>query len=149
MGDDPTDPYGHQLNNFRLLVTLFQPFDDAFAAAWNKNRSSWSSTHIHGLQKQLSDIIPSFLSYGDSQLADLRANQQWLKTMSWQINLANGGNFTNAEESMVMYQQYAINLGESLASSTSSLPQQNSELVRKTWSRYVWMMANFANPLSS
>lgn len=49
--------------------------------------------------------------------------------MSWQINLANNSNFTNTEESMVVYQQYAINLAESLGSGTSSLPQQNSELV--------------------
>lgn len=73
------------------------------------------------------------MSYGESQLADLRANQQWLKTMSWQINLANNNNFNNTEESMVMYQQYAVNLAENLAPGTPSPPQQNSELVGETY----------------
>lgn len=118
MADDPTDPYAHHLNGFLLLVNLFRPFDDAFVSTWSKTRSNWPATHLQNLQKQLADILPSFLNYGDSQLADLRSNQQWIKTLNWQIN--NGNVTANGDESM-MYRQYAASLVSNLLSGTQSL----------------------------
>lgn len=117
--DDPTDPYAHLLNSFVSLANLFRPFDDACVTAWNKTRDSWPAAHLHGLQKQLADILPSFLNYGDSQLEDLRLNSQWVKTLTWHLSMANG-NMGGNDESMV-YQQYAANLTTSLLSETSSL----------------------------
>lgn len=113
LADDPADPYSHHLNSFILLVNLFRPFDDAFVATWQKSRNNWQTAHLHSLQKQLADILPSFLSYGDSQLADLQANQQWIKSMTWQLNMNNGNINASGDESMV-YQQYAANLATSL-----------------------------------
>lgn len=117
--DDPTDPYAHLLNSFQSLANLFRPFNDAVVATWNKTRESWPASHFHGLQKQLADILPSFLNYGDSQLEDLRLNSQWVKTMTWHLSMGNG-NMTGNDETM-MYQQYAANLTTSLLSETASL----------------------------
>lgn len=123
--DDPTDPCAHHLNNFFSLVNLFRPFDDAFVAMWNKTRNNWPSSHLPTLQKQLEGILPSFLNYGDSQLADLRATHQWIETLTWHLRMNNGNVNMNGDESVV-YQQYAANLTTSLLSGTSSL--QGSEV---------------------
>lgn len=114
LADDPTDSHAHHLNSFILLANLCQPFDNAFVAKWNETRSKWPAAHLLNLQKQLADILPSFLNYGDSQLADLQTNQQWIKNMTWQLNNGSG------EESM-LYQQYAANLSTSLFSGASGL----------------------------
>lgn len=125
MADDPTDPYAHHLNGFMLVVNVFRPFDDALVSTWNKTRNNWPTPHIHNLQKQLADILPSFLNYGDSQLADLWANQQWIKTMTRHLSVGNRNMSASGDESMV-YQQYAANLTASLLSGSSSL--QGSEV---------------------
>ncbi|CAN8096032.1 unnamed protein product [Discula destructiva] len=121
--DDPTDPYAHHLNSFVSLVNLFRPFDDAFVATWHKTRNNWPTAHLHSLQKQLADILPSFLNYGDSQLEDLRANHQWIKTLTWHLSMANHNNNASGD----VYQQYAANLTASLLSGAS--PLQGSEIV--------------------
>ena len=128
LADDPTDPLAHHLNSFVLLINLFRPFDDAFVASWNKSRSNWPPAHINSLQKQLTDTPPSLLSYGDSQLHDLRTNQQWLKTMMWQLSVNNSNVNNNGEDSM-MFQQYSANMANNLLSGISSMPQQNSDLL--------------------
>ena len=128
MADDPTDPLAHHLNSFVLRINLFRPFDDAFVASWNKGRDNWPAAHINSLHKQLADILPSFLSYGDSQLHDLRTNQQWLKTMMWQLSVNNGNLNRNGDDSMI-FQQYSANMANNLLSGISSMPQQNSELL--------------------
>ncbi|PSR87108.1 hypothetical protein BD289DRAFT_367533, partial [Coniella lustricola] len=125
VNDDPTDVHTHRLDNFLRLVTLFRPFDDAFVSSWTKTHSNLPAPHLQSLQKQLADILPSFLNYGDSQLADIRSNQQWIKTMNWQLTINSGNVNSNADESLV-YQQYAANLANSLLPGTSSL--QGSEM---------------------
>ncbi|KKY37723.1 putative c6 zinc finger protein [Diaporthe ampelina] len=122
LGDDPTDHMAHQLNSFIHLSNLFRPFDDAFLGMWSKNRSNWPSAYLNNLHKQLAEIIPAFHSYGDSQLHDLRNNQQWLKTMIWQLNSNSGHG-----EDQMMFQQYSSNMASNLLAGISSMPQQNSE----------------------
>lgn len=122
--DDPTDPYAHHLNNFLSLVNLYRPFDDAFLSKWHKIRNNWPSAHLESLKKQMEAILPSFLNYGDSQLADLRANHQWIETLTWHLRMNNGNVNVTGDESLV-YQQYAANLTTSLLSGASSL--QGSE----------------------
>lgn len=82
-------------------------------ATWNRTRNNWPVAHLHSLQKQLADILPSFLNFGDSQLEDLRANHQWIKTLTWHLSMGNGHINANGDESLV-YQQYAANLTSSL-----------------------------------
>lgn len=118
--DDPTDPCAQHLNSFFSLVNLFRPFDDAFLATWNKTRNEWPSAHLDSLKKQMEGIMPSFLSYGDSQLGDLGANRQWIETLTWHLRMNNGNVNLNGDESLV-YQQYAANLKSSLCLGASSL----------------------------
>ncbi|KAJ0108122.1 colonial-26 [Diaporthe amygdali] len=132
LADDPTDHMAHQLNSFIHLSNLFRPFDDAFLGMWSKNRSNWPAAYLNNLHKQLAEIIPAFHSYGDSQLHDLRNNQQWLKTMMWQLN----SNNSHSEDHM-MFQQYSANMAANLLAGISSMPQQNSESLN----------VSFLNPL--
>lgn len=114
MTDDPTDPLAHQLNGYILLVNLFRPFDDVFLALWNKTRGESSTSYVAALQKQLSDMLPSYMSVQD---VDQRANQQWLKTLSWQLSMQNGCVPQGGQDQMPM--QYPIDLSRDLMSITS------------------------------
>lgn len=118
MTDDPTDPLAHQLNGYILLVNLFRPFDDVFITLWNKTRAESSSSYLRALQKQFSDMIPPYMNVQDS---DLRANQQWLKTITWHLGLQTPG------ESLTY--QYPIDATRDLASMTSQFPTQHTELL--------------------
>ncbi|KAK7426634.1 hypothetical protein QQZ08_006812 [Neonectria magnoliae] len=125
VGDDPSDPLVHQLNGFIMLVNLYRPFDDAFTATWNKARRHLSAQHITGLQKQLNDLVQSYMCQ-DSNLTDLRTNQQWLKNTSWQ--LSNGTIGSNSDDSISF--QYPMNMSrELLMSMASQFPSQGMELL--------------------
>lgn len=129
VNDDATDVHAHRLDSFLRLVNLFRPFDDAFVSNWSKTRGNLPAPHLQTLQKQLADILPSFLSYGDSQLADIRSNQQWIKTMNWQLTMTSGNVNSNPDESLV-YQQYAANLRNSLLSGSELAATPLVRLVR-------------------
>ncbi|KAH8685208.1 hypothetical protein BGZ61DRAFT_356150 [Ilyonectria robusta] len=125
LGDDPTDPLAHQLNGFIMLVNLYRPFDDAFTATWNKSRRHLSAQHITGLQKQLNDLVQSYMCQ-DSNLTELRTNQQWLKNTSWQLN--NGTINGNGEDSISF--QYPMDMSrELLMNMASQFPSQGMELL--------------------
>lgn len=110
--DDPTDPLMNQLTGFILLVNMFRPFDDAFVALWNRVRGDCSPSHVSAMQKQLQEVLPSYLTAPESQLAELQMNQQWLKNVQWQLGLANG----NAAE------LYSIDIGRDLLPMVSHFP---------------------------
>lgn len=128
LGDDPADPLAHHLNGFILLVNLFRPFDDAFVALWNKGRNDCSASYLSALQKQLNEVLPPYLNVADTQLADLRTNQQWLKTMTWQLSMNSGNLNSNGSDPMMSF-QYPINIAGDVLSATSSVSQQTLELL--------------------
>lgn len=124
VGDDPADPLAHQLNGFVLMVNLFRPFDEALTSTWNKTRSQLSVQYITGLQKQLSDLVQGYLCQ-DSNFADLRTNQQWLKNTVWQLT---NGVVNNGDDS-ISY-QYPVDMARQLLMSMASqFPGQGMELM--------------------
>ncbi|OTB00419.1 hypothetical protein M426DRAFT_26562 [Hypoxylon sp. CI-4A] len=124
MSDDPTDPLAHQLNGYLLLVNLFRPFDDLFVTLWNKTRSESSPSYLSALQKQFSDMIPPYMNV---QETDLRANQQWLKTITWHLSMQNGCVPQGSQDQMQM--QYPIDISRDLMSMTSQFSTQSTELL--------------------
>ncbi|KAI1799982.1 fungal-specific transcription factor domain-containing protein [Daldinia bambusicola] len=124
MTDDPTDPLAHQLNGYLLLVNLFRPFDDMFVTVWNKTRSESTPSYLSALQKQFSDMIPPYMNVQDS---DLRANQQWLKTITWHLNMQNGCVPQGSQDQMQL--QYPIDMSRDLMSMTSQFQTQSTELL--------------------
>ncbi|KAI9155056.1 C6 zinc finger domain containing protein [Paramyrothecium foliicola] len=110
LADDPTDPLAHQLNGFIMLVNIYRPFDDALTAMWNKSRGNLSAQYVTGLQKQLNDLVQTYLCQ-DSSFNDLRVNQQWLKNTTWQ--LTNGGVVNGNGEDSISF-QYPMNMSREL-----------------------------------
>jgi hypothetical protein len=84
LNDDPSDPLAHQLSNFILQANIFRPFDDKLTAMWVKTRGALSQRSVSSLQKQLNEVMRSYMCQ-DPQMTDLHANQQWLKSIVWQL----------------------------------------------------------------
>lgn len=126
LGDDPSDPLAHQLHSFILLVNLLRPFDDAFTAIWNKTRSHLSLQYTSGLQKQLSELMQSYACQ-DSNFADVRTNQQWLKNTVWQLSNRVGA--PSGGDDSISY-QYPMDMSrELLMNMASQFPGQGMELL--------------------
>lgn len=125
VNDDMTDPLAHQLNGFVVLSNLFKPFDDTFNNTWSKARHNLSPQYLSGLQKQLTDLVQSYLCQ-DANFTDAHTNQQWLKSTIWQ--LTNGAVSGGNDDSMSY--QYSGNMSRDLLMSMASqFPSQGMELL--------------------
>jgi hypothetical protein len=105
--DDPHDHTGGQINGFISMVNLFRPFDDAFLGTWNKTRGQLSAQYLSNLQKQLSDLVRSYMCQ-DANVTDLHTNQHWLKNTVWQLTNGHVG----GDKSMPF--QYPANMSREL-----------------------------------
>ena len=108
-------------------MKLFEPFDDTFVALWNKARNDCSPVWLAMLQKQLADALPPELNTTESQVADLRTSQQWLRTMVWQLSIANSFLSSTASDSS-MTLTYPVEIARDLVSETSRLSLQSMEV---------------------
>ncbi|KAG5987927.1 hypothetical protein E4U54_004828 [Claviceps lovelessii] len=127
LADDATDPQAHQLNSFVTLVNMFQPFDDAFTAIWNKTRGQLTSQYVSGLQKQLNALAQTYACQ-DSNFQDPHTNKQWLKNTVW--HLTNGVVNGNNEDTMSTF-QYPVNMSrEILVNMASQFPVQVVDLLQ-------------------
>jgi hypothetical protein len=132
--DDPTEPNPSVLTSFLHLVALFRPFDDQFLLTWSKARSDCSADWLTMLQKQLTDATPSNGfgiglnggSLSESQMADLRTSQQWLRTMVWQINIQNGCLSASPDDASLSY-GYSVEVARDIVSMTSQFSHQSME----------------------
>ncbi len=100
------------MRSFLLLVKLFRPFDDALVGLWNKTRAGCQQAYLAVLDKQYREVAQAFMAT-DAQFGDASKNQQWLKNMVWQIDMANG----NAGDNSYPYQMEVP--GEVLTMATS------------------------------
>ncbi|KHJ34074.1 putative c6 zinc finger protein [Erysiphe necator] len=125
--DDPSDPQACHLNGFIDLVNLFRPFDEALVTLWNKTRTECSQNYLAGLQKDLLNALPSHLNSTETQNADLRTSQQWLRTMVWQLSMQNGClSSTNSDPSMTF--QYPVDISRDLVSLTSQFSPKSMDV---------------------
>ena len=126
----PTTEYegsSRSITGFIYLVKLYRPFDDQFIGLWNKKRVDGSVTWIIQLQEQLRCALPEHLDTTESQAADLRTSQQWLRTVVWQLSMANGYlSSTSTAASMTF--QYPMEIAKDLVSDTSRLSKQSMEV---------------------
>ncbi|PNY29042.1 sucrose utilization protein SUC1 [Tolypocladium capitatum] len=115
LGDDPSDHQTHELNSFILLVNLYRPFDDAFTATWSKTKGHLSSQYLSGLQKQLNDLVQSYICQ-DANFNDVHTNQQWLKSTVWQLT----GGVANGSRDDSMAFQYPMHVSRELVVNMAS-----------------------------
>ncbi|KAG9247307.1 fungal-specific transcription factor domain-containing protein [Calycina marina] len=126
--DDPSDTQSHQLGGFINLVGLFRPFDEQFVALWNKTRTDCSASYLEALEKQLSDAVPVYLnSTAENQTADLRASQQWLRTMVWQLSIQNGY-LSSSHGDPNMAFQYSVEIACDLVAMTSQFSRESMDV---------------------
>ena len=125
MDEDPTESV--EISGFLRLIHLFRPFDDMFVCLWNRTRMDCTTEWLTELQHQLSDALPSYLHSTETQAADLRVSQQWLKTMIWQLSISQGYlSSTSADTSMTF--QYPIQLARELISTSGTFSQAAMEV---------------------
>lgn len=98
-----------------------------FIALWNKARSDCTTAYLSALQKQLTDALPTYLNSTESQEADLRTSQQWLRTMVWQLSIQNGCLSSNSDDPSMTF-QYPVEISRDLVSMTSQFSQQSMEV---------------------
>lgn len=132
---------------FIHLVNLYRPFDDTFIGLWNKSRSDCSTYWLARLQQQLTEALPNHLKTTDSQAADLRTSQQWLRTMVWQLSITNGFISSTSPDKSLTF-QYPIEIAQDLVAVTTRLPKQSMEVhgiglvsvpnMRLSMTRLIW-----------
>ena len=115
------------ITGFYHLVNLYRPFDDTFVGLWNKSRSDCSTFWLAQLQRQLSEALPVYLNTSESQAADLRTSQQWLRTMVWQLSIANGCLSSSSPDAAMTF-TYPIEIAKDLVAVTGQLSQQSMEI---------------------
>lgn len=115
------------ISGFLHMINLFRALDDTFIGLWNKARSDCSTSWLANLQQQLSDALPPNLNSTESQAADLRISQQWLRTMVWQLSITNGYLSSTSPDSSMTF-KYPIEIARDLARDISILSLQSMEV---------------------
>jgi hypothetical protein len=124
--DDPTE-IAPPLNGFIHLVNLFRPFDDMFISLWNKTRKDCSQAYLSALQRQLHEALPAYLNSTETQEADLRTSQQWLRAMVWQFS-CQGGYLSSESNDPSMTYGYPVEIARDLVSMTSQYSRNSMEV---------------------
>ena len=117
----------NSLAGFIHLVNLYRPFDDNFIGLWNKSRTDCSPFTLARLQQQLTEALPAFLNTTEGQAADLRTSQQWLRTMVWQLSIANGFLSSNSPDSSMTF-RFPIEIAKDLVAVTGQFSKQSMEV---------------------
>ncbi|KAL8816646.1 MAG: hypothetical protein Q9191_008295, partial [Dirinaria sp. TL-2023a] len=120
---EPSNP----IAGFCHLVNLYRPFDDVFVGLWNKTRSDCSTFWLSQMQQQLNEALPGYLDTRESQAADLRTSQQWLRTIVWQLCIANGHLSSSSPDASMTF-TYPIQIAKDLVAVTSQFSQQSMEI---------------------
>ncbi|KAL8955506.1 MAG: hypothetical protein Q9193_006672 [Seirophora villosa] len=121
--EDPSRP----IAGFLYMVNLYRPFDDNFIGLWNKSRTDCSTLWLAHLQKQLTQALPAVLDCTDTQAADLRTSQHWLRTIVWQLSITNGFLSSTSPDSSMTF-TYPIEVAKDLVAVTSQLSQRSMEV---------------------
>ncbi|KAL8765479.1 MAG: hypothetical protein Q9209_007450 [Squamulea sp. 1 TL-2023] len=121
--EDPSKPVA----GFLHLVNLYRPFDDTFVGLWNKSRSDCSTLWLAHLQAQLSQALPAILDGTETQVADLRTSQHWLRTIVWQSSITNGFLSSTSPDSSMTF-GYPIEIAKDLVAVTSQLSMRSMEV---------------------
>ena len=115
------------ISGFLHMINLFRALDDTFINLWNKSRTECSTAWLANLQQQLSDALPPNLNSTESQAADIRISQQWLRTMVWQLSITNGYLSSSSPDSSMTF-KYPIEIARDLAKDISILSLQSMEV---------------------
>jgi hypothetical protein len=112
---------------FLYLIKLFRCLDDDFMGLWNKVKTGCSTAWLSALQQQLHDVLPPDLQTTQSQAADIKITQHWLRIMVWQLCIAN--NYLSSHSSNPgMTFTYPIEVARDLVTDTQNLSDASMEV---------------------
>jgi len=117
----------NSIAGFIHLVNLYRPFNDTFIGLWNKSRTDCSPFTLARLQQKLIEALPAFLNTTESQAADLRTSQQWLRTMVWQLSIANGFLSSSSPDTSMTF-RFPIEIAKDLVAVTGQFSKQSMEI---------------------
>ena len=123
INDEPSDSIG----GFIHLVHLYRPFDETFVCLWNKSTVDCTTRQLAHIQHQLEEALPADLCTTETQAADLRTSQQWLRTMVWQLSISKGF-LSSASPDTSMTFRYPIEIAKDLVTVTGRLSQHSMEV---------------------
>lgn len=121
------DDHSISVAGFIHLVNLYLPFDDTFVGLWNKSRSDCSTFWLAKLQERLSEALPIYLNVTESQAADLKTSQHWLRTMVWQLSITNGYLSSTSPDSAMTF-RYPVEIAKDLVTVTGGFSQRSMEI---------------------
>lgn len=121
VGNDP------ELTGFRYLAELFRPIDDTFIALWNRASSNVSKSALVELEGSLRSTVPSAFDLVDTQLANIRVSQQWLRVIVWQLCTRLGFLSSDAADESLTF-RYPLRIAHDLAISTWKLPLHSMQM---------------------
>jgi hypothetical protein len=101
--------------------------DETFISLWNKVQTHGNPSWIAQLQGQLTEALPAYLDCTESQAADLRITQQWLRTMMWQLCVSQGLVSSVAADNTRTF-KYPIEVSRDLLSMTHQFSQHAMEV---------------------
>ncbi|KAI9788301.1 MAG: hypothetical protein M1816_006987 [Peltula sp. TS41687] len=123
--EDPSERLA--VSGFIYLVNLFRPFDQVFVGLWNKTRQDCSTAWLGRLQGQLANALPTHLESTESQAADLRTSQQWLRNMVWTLSITNGYLSTSSADTSMTF-KFPVEIARDLVTVTGELSKQSMEV---------------------
>ena len=124
----PTSPATTSIASFLHLVNLYRCLDDTFVGLWNKARADCTPIWLSQLQQQINVALPPYLTnVPESQAADLRISQHWLRTMVWQLSIS-GSFLSSSSPDPAMRFTYPIEIAKDLVHVVSTFSRHALEV---------------------
>jgi Fungal Zn(2)-Cys(6) binuclear cluster domain/Fungal specific transcription factor domain len=115
------------ISGFLYLIQLFRCLDDEFMGLWNKVKVDCSAGWLSGLQQRLYEALPPNMKTTESQMADIKITQQWLRIMVWQLSIANNALSSNSQNTAMTF-KYPIEVAKDLVNDISRLSLASMEV---------------------
>ena len=115
------------ISGFLYLTSLFRCLDDEFMGLWNKVKSNCSTEWLSALQQRLYEAVPVVLNTTESQAADIKITQQWLRVMVWQLSITHGSLSSHSTNSAMTF-KYPIQVARDLIKDLSHLSLASMEV---------------------
>lgn len=112
---------------FLFLIKLFRCLDDEFMGLWNKVKTECSTLWLSNLQRQLYQALPQDLQTTQSQAADIKITQHWLRIMVWQLSVTNN-HLSSHSANLGMTFTYPMEVARDLIKDLQSLTLPSMEV---------------------
>ena len=119
---DVLDP---SLLGFLNLAELFRPLDTSFIGLLNQEATlSPSPAHINDIEGRVNSALGSGFGLYDTQKANLRVTQLWLRLVIWKLRLRLGYLVEDSYQHSITF-RYPINIAKELMICTQDLPKSS------------------------